>query len=186
MEVCYPTTPAQYFHLLRRQMKKSQSRPLVVMTPKSMLRLPEAKSDKFELTTGKFMEIIDDPNAANKSKIKRLILTGGKVYYDLLKYQTENKKTETAIIRVEQFYPFENDLFGEIVKSYSKANEVIWVQEEPGNMGAWTFLRERIAGHLKPGQKLSYAGRPASASPAVGSYKISISQQKQLIKEAFE
>ena len=186
MEVCYPTTPAQYFHLLRRQMKKSQSRPLVVMTPKSMLRLPEAKSDKFELTTGRFMEIIDDPNAANKSKIKRLILTGGKVYYDLLKYQTENKKTETAIIRVEQFYPFENDLFGEIVKSYSKANEVIWVQEEPGNMGAWTFLRERIFGYLKPGQKLSYAGRPASASPAVGSYKISISQQKQLIKEAFE
>jgi len=185
MQVCNVSTPAQYFHLLRRQVKHAANKPLVIMTPKSLLRHAEAKSTKKEFLTGKFYEVIDDLTVNDKSKISSLIFTSGKVFYELIKYRSDNKITNTAIIRVEQFYPFNSDEIKKIIHSYSNANKVIWVQEEPKNMGAWNFLWHRLQEIILSGQKVNYAGRPESASPAVGSAKISKQQQEELIKQAF-
>ncbi len=185
MQVCNVTTPAQYFHLLRRQIKQMMMKPLIIMTPKSLLRLHEAQSPKEEFINGKFHEIIDDQSVKEKKEINRVLLTSGKVYYDLLKYRADNKITNTAIIRVEQIYPYNNKKIREILSSYYNAKYVYWVQEEPKNMGAWNFMVSRLLEDLSDGQKLRYAGRPESASPAVGSHKISSRQQKDLIEQAF-
>lgn len=186
MEVCYPTTPSQYYHLLRRQMKKAALRPLVVMTPKSLLRHPEARSPKKNFYEGGFAEVLDDVMIEDKTKIKRVILTSGKVYYDLAKYRKEKKITDTAIVRIEQYYPYESQMVSDILASYKNAKKVHWVQEEPQNMGAWDFLDSRLLGDLAKGQKLEYIGRPASASPAVGSSRRHAQQQEDLVKKAFE
>jgi 2-oxoglutarate dehydrogenase E1 component len=186
MQVCNISTPAQYFHVLRRQIKHAVRKPLIIMTPKSLLRLPDAKSAKEEFINGKFYEIIDDLTIKNKKEIKRVILTSGKVYYDLLKYRSDNKFEDVAIVRVEQYYPYKSEMLREILASYTNAKKVIWVQEEPKNMGAWNFLALRIIEDLAEGQRLSYAGRPEGASPAVGSARKSAMQQKGLVKEAFE
>jgi multifunctional 2-oxoglutarate metabolism enzyme len=183
MQVCNVTTPAQYFHVLRRQIKQSVRKPLVIMTPKSLLRLPDARSSKDEFLTGSFREIIDD-EVKEKENIKRVILTSGKVYYDLTKYRKENKHSDTAIIRIEQFYPIRKDELKNIVSSYSSAEKMIWVQEEPRNMGAWNFVYMRLR-DATGGKELLYSGRPEGASPAVGSSKLSNQQQKDLVKEAF-
>ena len=185
MQVCNASTPAQYFHLLRRQIKHAVNRPLVIMTPKSLLRLPEARSPKKEFLTGSFQEIIDDIKVSDKKKIKRLILTSGKVFYELKKYGNENKINDTAIVRVEQFYPFKAERIKEIIHSYSQAKKVIWVQEEPMNMGAWNFLLPKLQESILPEQKIFYSGRPESASPAVGSSKTSNEQQVKLVQTAF-
>jgi multifunctional 2-oxoglutarate metabolism enzyme len=184
MQVCNITTPAQYFHVLRRQIKNAVRKPLIIMTPKSLLRHAEAKSPKEMFTSGSFMEVIDD-EIENKDNIKRLLLTSGKVYYDLTKYRSENKITNTAIIRLEQFYPFPYAKMKEILNTYKNVDKIIWVQEEPKNMGAWTFLSNRIQDNLFNGHRLEYAGRTESASPAVGSYKLSMLQQKNLVEKAF-
>ncbi|MBV6512770.1 MAG: Multifunctional 2-oxoglutarate metabolism enzyme [Ignavibacteriaceae bacterium] len=184
MEVCNPTTPAQLFHLLRRHVRKGLLRPLVIMTPKSLLRLPEAKSEFHEFTTGTFEEVIDD-KFVNKEKASRVILTSGKVYYELVNYRKEKNHEDAAIVRVEQYYPYDDAGMRELLKSYPKANKVVWVQEEPKNMGAWNFLHGRLLEDLSDGQRLFYAGRPASASPAVGSSKLSRQQQDKLIFDAF-
>ena len=186
MQVCYPSTPAQYFHILRRQMKNAIQKPLVLMTPKSLLRLPEAKSPKEEFIGGSFKEVIDDNTADKKGSIKKVLLTSGKVYYDLIKYRSDNKINDTAIVRIEQFYPYKSEQVKEILHSYSNAKNVIWVQEEPRNMGAWNFLYTRLMEDVSDHQKLSYSGRPEGASPAVGSAKISLQQQKELVEEAFK
>jgi 2-oxoglutarate dehydrogenase E1 component len=185
MEVCYPTTPAQYFHLLRRHIKKAVRRPLIIMAPKSLLRLPEARSKRNEFLEGTFLELIDDVINVDIKKINRVILTSGKIYYELNKYRMENKISDTVVVRVEQFYPYEGNLFRELFQKYSKAKKVIWVQEEPKNMGAWNFLSTRLTEDLSEGQKLYYAGRNESASPAVGSFKIAEIQQQNIIKESF-
>ncbi|MEJ2617360.1 MAG: multifunctional oxoglutarate decarboxylase/oxoglutarate dehydrogenase thiamine pyrophosphate-binding subunit/dihydrolipoyllysine-residue succinyltransferase subunit, partial [Ignavibacteriaceae bacterium] len=185
MQVCNLTTPAQYFHLLRRQIKRVERRPLIIMTPKSLLRHPEAKSPKEDFLKGTFREIIDD-NISNKDGVERVILTSGKVYYNLMKYRNANNLDEkAAIVRIEQLYPYKEEMIKEILKSYSKTEKIIWVQEEPMNMGAWNFLVPRLSGDLSKGQNLYYAGRPESASPAVGSAKISAQQQKDLVEKAF-
>jgi 2-oxoglutarate dehydrogenase E1 component len=185
MQVCNPTTPAQYFHLLRRQIKRVEGRPLIIMTPKSLLRLPEAKSPKEDFLHGIFIEVIDD-NVHDKNKVERVLLTSGKVYYDLLKYRNENNLNDkAAIVRIEQYYPYDEDTVERILKNYTNAKKVVWVQEEPSNMGAWNFLRPKLNENLANGQKLFYAGRPEGASPAVGSSRISNQQQKDLVKEAF-
>lgn len=184
MEVVYPTEPAQIFHLLRRQMKKDVRRPLVVMTPKSLLRLPEAKSYKNDFITGTFKEIIDDATITDKKSVKRLILTSGKVYYDLIKYRAENKITDTAIVRIEQLYPYEKEQIREVTGSYSNAAQVVWVQEEPKNMGAWNFLMPRLYEDIENPVRLRYVGRPSAASPAVGSAKLTMQQQQNLVREA--
>jgi len=186
MHVCNISTPAQYFHALRRQIKHAERRPLVVMTPKSLLRNPEAKSDKQEFISGRFNEILDDATIDKKKFIERIVVTSGKVYYDLLKYRTEKEIDNTAIVRVEQYYPYNGVKMKEILASYTNAKTVTWVQEEPQNMGAWSFLSPRITEDLAKGQVLHYAGRPASASPAVGSSKISAAQQKELVEKAFK
>jgi len=186
MQVCNLTTPAQYFHLLRRQIKQVMMKPLIIMTPKSLLRLPDAKSPKEEFINGRFREVIDDRSIGSKDLINNVILSSGKVYYDLLKYRTENNINNAALIRVEQLYPYKSSDIRKILSSYIKAKRVIWVQEEPRNMGAWNYIAPKLMDDLGEGQRLSYSGRPESASPAVGSHKISVRQQKELVEGAFK
>ncbi|MBX2976012.1 MAG: multifunctional oxoglutarate decarboxylase/oxoglutarate dehydrogenase thiamine pyrophosphate-binding subunit/dihydrolipoyllysine-residue succinyltransferase subunit [Ignavibacteriaceae bacterium] len=186
MEVCYPTTPAQYFHLLRRHVKKVNKRPLIIMAPKSLLRLPEARSQRVEFLEGTFKEVLDEKELLDINSVKRVLLTSGKIYYELLKYRADNNINDTVILRLEQFYPYPTDEITRLLEKYKSAGKVIWVQEEPRNMGAWSFLSTRLFEDLADGQRLLYAGRSESASPAVGSYRISERQQEGLIKEAFE
>lgn len=185
MYICNASTPAQYFHLLRRHIRHGINKPLIIMTPKSLLRHPEAKSPKEEFLKGRFNEVLDDASVKNKNLIVRIILTSGKVYYDLLKYKKDHQIMDSALIRLEQIYPYKSKEMKKIFSSYLKAMDVVWVQEEPKNMGAWNFLTLRLIEDLAEGQKLRYAGRSESASPAVGSSKISNQQQKNLIKQAF-
>lgn len=184
MYVTNVTTPAQYFHLLRRHVKHNLRKPLIVMSPKSILRSPDARSHKEEFLSGSFQEILDDPNVKEKSKIKRLILTSGKVYYDLVRYKEKNQINNTAIVRIEQFYPLQFDKLERIIDSYNSIDRFFWVQEEPKNMGAWNFLLTRFF-DARSRKKPEYSGRPESASPAVGSARISEQQQKELVKRAF-
>jgi len=185
IQVCNLSTPAQYFHVLRRQIKHAIMKPLIIMSPKSLLRHPDAKSFKHEFIDGKFCEIIDD-NSVNKKSVRNILLTSGKVYYDLLKFKAANKINDTAIIRIEQLYPFKFEKLKEILSSYENAVKVVWVQEEPQNMGAWNFIATKINYFLPDGKKLIYAGRPESASPAVGSSNVSAQQQEDLIETAFQ
>lgn len=186
MYVTNPSTPAQYFHLLRRHIKQYINKPLVVFTPKSLLRHPDAKSAKEEFLSGKFLEVIDDLSIADKSNVKKVLLCSGKVYYELQKYREHNKITDTAIVRLEQYYPFNEQLLKSVLHSYSNSKKLVWVQEEPRNMGAWNFLWHRLNDLLLPEQKLYCSSRPESASPAVGSQKLSNQQQKYLIINAFD
>ena len=156
------------------------------MTPKSLLRLPEARSSKEEFLTGKFEEVLDDNTIEKADMINHMILTCGKVYYDLFKFRSENKITNTTIVRLEQFYPYPSKKIRKIIEKYPSVKKVKWVQEEPKNMGAWNFLYHRLKDDLPKECDLDYAGRSESASPAVGSYKISIQQQKKLVKHSFE
>lgn len=186
MQVCNLTTPAQYFHLLRRQIKGGMNKPLVIMTPKSLLRLPEARSDKEEFLKGKFEEVLEDASIEKAGLVNHIILTSGKVYYDLMKFRAENSIRNTAIIRLEQYYPFPAKRIQKILGNYSSVKKITWVQEEPMNMGAWNFLYHKLRNDLPEDYKFDYVGRPESASPAVGSYKISVQQQKKVIKDAFK
>ncbi|HUX60895.1 MAG TPA: multifunctional oxoglutarate decarboxylase/oxoglutarate dehydrogenase thiamine pyrophosphate-binding subunit/dihydrolipoyllysine-residue succinyltransferase subunit [Ignavibacteriaceae bacterium] len=186
IQVCNLTTPAQYFHVLRRQAKQAIGKPLIIMTPKSLLRLPEAKSKKEDFINGKFYEIIDDEKISNKDSVEKIIITSGKVYYDLIKFREANKISNSAVIRMEQYYPYKSKLIKGILASYKNVKRVTWVQEEPKNMGAWNFLASRLVEDLSEGQKLNYAGRPESASPAVGSAKKAAKQQAELVEEAFK
>lgn len=186
MYVSNPSTPAQYFHLLRRHIKLNINKPLIVFTPKSLLRHPDAKSSKEEFLSGKFNEVIDDLAVNDKSKIKKVILCSGKVFYEFVKYKQQNKIYDTAIVRLEQYYPFSEQQVKNVLQSYSVAKKIVWVQEEPRNMGAWNFLWHRLTELLLPEQKLFCSSRPESASPAVGSQKISNQQQKYLIINAFD
>jgi len=185
MQVCNITTPAQYFHLLRRQIKTAMKIPLVIMTPKSLLRLHEAKSSKEDFINGKFEEVLDDNSIEKPDSINHIILTSGKVYYDLLKYKNENNFSKTAIVRLEQFYPYPSKKLQKIIKRYRSVKKVKWVQEEPKNMGAWNFLYHKLRSNLPENCELDYVGRLESASPAVGSNKIAVQQQTKLVKDAF-
>jgi multifunctional 2-oxoglutarate metabolism enzyme len=184
MQVCYPTTPAQYFHLLRRQVHQKIERPLIVMTPKSLLRLPAASSTIDELTTGGFQPVIDDAKITDKSKVKRIVLCSGKVFYDLDAGREDANDNRTAIVRLEQFYPFPAEKLREIFASYQNSSEIFWTQEEPQNMGGWFFVAPRLEEIMPEKLKLKYVGRVASASPATGSYAIHELEQKQIVEEA--
>lgn len=184
MIVCNPSNSEQYFHLLRRQTKHKHKKPLIIMTPKSLLRLPEAKSKKFEFTEGMFDVMIDD-DVKDKSEISRVIVTSGKVYYDLNRYRKENNINDTAIVRLEQYYPYHTEVMREILKSYDKANEVVWVQEEPRNMGAWNFLAILLNDDLMDHQKLYCVSPDASASPAAGSLSKFNEEHNEVLKKAF-
>jgi 2-oxoglutarate dehydrogenase E1 component len=188
LQVCYPTTPAQYFHLLRRQVKQKTARPLIVMTPKSLLRLPAASSTVEDLTSGGFRPVLDDAaiadKAADKIGVKRIVVCSGKIFYDLDSARENAAGQSTAIVRLEQFYPFPGTRLKEIFASYSNATEIFWTQEEPKNMGGWTFVEERLREILPENVDFKYVGRTASASPATGSYAIHELEQKQIVEEA--
>ena len=188
MQVVQPTTASQIFHVLRRQMVRNLRKPLIIFTPKSLLRNKDATSPVSEFTSGQFQTIIAENNEAvlkNAAKVKRIIACSGKVYYDLAKKREEKGLDDVAIIRVEQLYPFPHKAFSAEVKRFSNATEIVWCQDEPQNQGAWFFVQHNIHENMLPGQKLGYAGRAASASPAVGYAHLHQDQQKALIDAAF-
>jgi 2-oxoglutarate dehydrogenase E1 component len=186
MQVVQPTTASQIFHLLRRQMVRQFRKPLVIMTPKSLLRNKDATSPLTEFTKGEFHTVIPEQNAEiDAAKVKRIIACSGKVYYDLVKKREEKKASDVAIIRVEQLYPFPHKAFQTEIKRYSNASEIVWCQDEPQNQGSWFFVQHYIHENMLEGQKLGYAGRPASASPAVGYAHLHQEQQKTLLDHAF-
>jgi 2-oxoglutarate dehydrogenase E1 component len=184
MQVCYPTTPAQYFHLLRRQVKQEAVRPLIVMTPKSLLRLPAASSSIGELESGGFRPVIDDARITDRAKVKRVVVCSGKVYYDLEAAREESDKGDVAVVRLEQFYPFPAAALKDIVASYANTREIVWTQEEPQNMGGWTFVQDRLRDIAPKTMAVRYVGRTASASPATGSYAIHQLEQKQIVDDS--
>lgn len=185
MAVCNPTTPAQYYHLLRAQGKYKRRRPLVCMTPKSLLRHPDARSTKAELINGTFMPVIDDV-ISSKEKISCIILTSGKIYYDLMKYKVASvPRTDTAVIRIERYYPFPSEQIKKVLSSYSYAKEVVWVQEEPENMGALSFIAMNLPNSLAGWQKLFHISREPSPSPGPGSYSKYIETQKSICQKSF-
>jgi 2-oxoglutarate decarboxylase len=184
LQVCYPTTPAQYFHLLRRQVRPGMERPLVVITPKSLLRLPAAASALDDLTSGGFVPIIDDAEIANPESVERLVLCSGKVYYDLVEARKKDRVENIAIVRMEQFYPFPQTRLREVLSRYSQARQLVWAQEEPKNMGGWSFVEQRLEKLLPACDRPIYVGRAASASPATGSYSIHQAEQARLVSEA--
>ena len=184
IKVCQPTCPAQVFHLLRRQMTTMTRKPLVILTPKSLLRHKEAVSRLDELSGGEFRNIIDD-SSADPKKITRMVACSGKVYYDLLNRRRENTMENVAIIRIEQLYPFPVDDFSAVLLRYPLLKEIVWCQDEPKNQGYWRFLQHYIMKAMKPGQLFGYAGRPASASTACGYAAMHALQQKALLDQAY-
>ena len=185
MQVCVPSNAAQIFHLLRRQMLRPFRKPLVVMTPKSLLRKKEAASSIQELANGSFQTVIPDTMTVDEKGVKRIIACCGKVYYDLVLKRTELQKADTAIIRVEQLYPFPHKQFEAQMKRYPNASEVVWCQEEPQNQGAWYQTAHYFRENMREDQKLYYAGRPASAAPAGGYMARHNERQKTLVEQAF-
>jgi 2-oxoglutarate dehydrogenase E1 component len=187
-QVCVPTTPAQIFHLLRRQMIRKVRKPLVIITPKSLLRHKEAISTMDELAHGRFQTVIGETEALDAKKVKRVVLCQGKIYYELLAYRREQGIKDTALVRIEQLYPFPTDAFAKaVVDAFPNAKEIVWCQEEPRNQGAWYWLasRQHLMNVLGPKRKLLLVSRPASASPAVGYYAKHNAQQKAVIENAF-
>ncbi|HRP76149.1 MAG TPA: 2-oxoglutarate dehydrogenase E1 component [Rhodocyclaceae bacterium] len=186
-QVCVPTTPAQVFHLLRRQMIRKVRKPLVIITPKSLLRHKEAVSSLEELSGGRFQTVIGEIEKLDPKKVKRIVLCQGKIYYELLAHRRENEIKDTAILRIEQLYPFPVQAFSDAVAQFPSAREFVWCQEEPRNQGAWYWLasRQHLANVLGPKRKLLLVSRPAAASPAVGYYAKHNQQQKEVIENAF-
>jgi 2-oxoglutarate dehydrogenase E1 component len=185
IQVCQPTTASQIFHLLRRQMIRSLRKPLVIMTPKSLLRNKDATSPLAEFTKGSFQTVIPENRELKADKVKRVIVCSGKVYYDLAKKRDEREADDVAILRVEQLYPFPHKAFAAELKKYPNATDLVWCQDEPQNQGAWFFIQHNIHENMSEGQKLGYAGRAASASPAVGYSHLHAEQQKALVDAAF-
>lgn len=184
MQVCVPSTPAQIFHLLRRQVVRPARKPLIVMTPKSLLRHKLAVSNLEELNSGEYQNVIGETEIAKNTE--RVIFCCGKVYYDLVEYRQKQNIKNTAIVRIEQLYPFPTESIKKILqKDYAKIQPIIWCQEEPKNQGAWSFIQAEIASCLAPSQQLRYVGREAAAATAVGSAKLHLQQQQKLVEEAF-
>jgi 2-oxoglutarate dehydrogenase E1 component len=196
IQVCNCTTPAQYFHLLRRQMyggadRRGVRKPLIIFTPKFLLRYPKAASRLEDLTSGAFQEVIGDSQYVG-SQVRRILLCSGKVYYDLIHKREELGRSDVAIIRLEQLYPFPLQRLTDILRRYSDNAELFWVQEEPENMGAWYHVEEQMQPIIDPGgssgpmkRQLRYVGRPTAASPAAGAHKVHHDQQEGLVTEAF-
>lgn len=186
MQVCAPTTPAQIFHLLRRQLLRPVRIPLIVMTPKSLLRHKMAVSTLEDLTQGQFQLVIPEVDDIKSDKVRKIVLCSGKVYYDLLTKRQEDKMNDVAIIRIEQLYPFPYEELRELLSQYKKTKQVVWCQEEPKNQGAWFITRDRLLACLQKGQELTYAGRAPSAAPAAGYPALHKKQQTELVEEALK
>ncbi|NML59519.1 2-oxoglutarate dehydrogenase E1 component [Massilia sp. RP-1-19] len=186
MQVVQPTTAAQIFHLLRRQMVRQFRKPLVIMTPKSLLRNKDAGSPLTDLAKGSFQTVIGETDdKIDAKKVKRVVACSGKVYYDLVNARKTRGQSDTAIIRVEQLYPFPHKSFAAELKKFPNATELVWAQDEPQNQGAWFQIQHNLFENMESGQRLAYAGRPASAAPAVGYYDKHYAQQKDLLETAF-
>jgi 2-oxoglutarate dehydrogenase E1 component len=186
MQVVQPTSASQIFHLLRRQMVRQFRKPLVIFTPKSLLRAKDATSPLSDFTKGEFKTVIGPQRTeVEGEKVKRVICCSGKVAYDLIRKRDDKKAWDVAIIRVEQLYPFPHKAFAAEMKRFPNATEVVWCQDEPQNQGAWFFVQHYVHENMLDGQKLGYAGRPASASPAVGYSHLHQEQQKALLEQAF-
>ncbi|MGV3771980.1 MAG: 2-oxoglutarate dehydrogenase E1 component, partial [Verrucomicrobiales bacterium] len=185
IQVAYPTTPAQYFHLLRRQNVRPWRKPLVVMTPKSLLRHPEVTSTLEECATGEFQHVIADQSSAAPANVRRVLICSGKIYYELAKRRQELARQDVAIVRVEQLYPLRQKTMEQVLSVYKPGTEMIWVQEEPENMGAWRYMLVIFGAQLF--QKFPFSGiyRPASASPATGSTNSHKKEQEELLQKAF-
>ena len=184
MQVMNLTTPSQYFHALRKQALQEKKKPLVIMSPKSLLRHPMAVCSINQLAEGKFQPFIEDPAATGQKTLNRIVFSTGKVYYDLLKEKEEQQLENVAIARVEQLYPFPDKDVLHYLRNFKKVKEIVWCQEEPRNMGSWFYIAPRFSELLQSGQKLIYAGRQASASPAAGQKKIHDAEQARLVREA--
>jgi len=186
MQIAQPTTAAQIFHLLRRQMIRPFRKPLVIMTPKSLLRHKDAASELSDLARGEFLTVIGDrDDSIDPKKVKRVVLCSGKVYFDLARARSERKEDDVVILRIEQLYPFPHKALAAELRKYPAANEIVWCQDEPANQGPWFYAQHYVLENMTDGQKLGYAGRPPSASPAVGYYAKHVEQQKALIDTAF-
>jgi len=184
IQVCVPSTPAQMFHMLRRQMVRKYRKPLIVMTPKSLLRHKLAVNTLEDICQGSFQNVIDEVDDVSADKIKRIIMCSGKVYYDLLIQRRESKLTHVVIIRIEELYPFPADSLNIVLDKYENAEQLIWCQEEPKNQGAWDYFEPRFAAKLDHPCMVEYVGRDPSAAPAVGSAKVHAQQQKKLVRGA--
>jgi len=185
MQVVQPTNASQIFHLLRRQMIRMFRKPLVIMTPKSLLRHKDAASDLVDLARGEFHTVIADSSVSDPAKVRRTILCSGKVYYDLKAERGERKADDVALIRIEQLYPFPHKALSNEFKRYPSLTDIVWCQDEPQNMGGWFYVQHHLLEQMSETQKLGYAGRAPSSSPAVGYYAKHIEQQKALIDAAF-
>jgi 2-oxoglutarate dehydrogenase E1 component len=179
MLVCYPTTPAQHFHMLRQQLKRNFRKPLIVMTPKSLLRHPKATSSVDDLMKGAFHRVLDDPSVKSAESISQVLFCTGKVYYDLIAHREAAERDDVAIIRIEQLYPFPEQPIREVLDRYKKAEQFVWVQEEPKNMGAWRHMDAYFREVLEV--TLPYVGRDANASPAVASTKMHAQEQEKIL-----
>jgi 2-oxoglutarate dehydrogenase E1 component len=184
IQVCSPTTPSQIFHLLRRQLIRPYRKPLIVMSPKSLLRHKLAVSTLEDLTTGHFQPVIGEQDDINPKKVTRLVMCAGKVFYDLLEARRKDELKHVAIARIEQLYPFPDELFKAEVGRYPQLKDFIWCQEEPQNQGAWYQSRHHFSDNLDPKICITYAGREASAAPAVGNFRVHIEQQKAVVQSA--
>jgi len=186
MQVCVPTTPAQMFHMLRRQMIRPLRRPLIVMTPKSLLRHKLSVSSVNDLIEGKFQTVIGEVDAIQPADVKRVVICSGKVYYDLLEERRLRHIEDVAILRLEQLHPFPKDYLKAELDKFPAATQIVWCQEEPKNQGSWYQISYylRMLRNKSPKQKLKYVGREGSPSPAVGYYKLHVEQQRKLVLEA--
>ncbi len=184
IQVCAPTTPAQMFHLLRRQMLRQYRKPLIVMTPKSMLRSKASASSLQLVAEGGFQLVIDDRALADRSLVKRVVLCSGKVFYDLLDARDNEKLHNVALVRIEQLYPFPRTDVMDMLSRYPNTTELTWCQEEPQNQGAWYCIKHKIEACVGENQLLFYAGRSSSASPAVGRHSVHLEEQRALVQEA--
>jgi 2-oxoglutarate dehydrogenase E1 component len=186
MQIVQPTSASQIFHVLRRQMVRMFRKPLIIMTPKSLLRAKDATSPLSEFTKGEFRTVIGEQDSGiDAAKVKRIVVCSGKVYYDLVKKREEKKAGDVAIMRVEQLYPFPHKAFAAEMKKYPNVTDLVWCQDEPQNQGAWFFVQHYIHENMSDGQRLGYAGRAPSASPAVGYSHLHAEQQKALLDNAF-
>lgn len=184
MQVCVPTTPAQMFHMLRRQMVRSLRKPLIVLTPKSLLRHKLSTSPLEDLSGGHFHEIIPEIDELNAKDVRTVVFCSGKVYYDLLEARRADERNDVAVVRIEQLYPFPDTEYQEQLSKYRNANDVVWCQEEPMNQGAWYQVRHRLQAGLESRHELRYAGREHAASTAAGYFKLHVAEQKALIESA--
>jgi 2-oxoglutarate dehydrogenase E1 component len=184
IQIVVPSNAAQFFHMIRRQVLRPMRKPLIVMTPKSLLRKKEASSPLTDLANGQFQVIIPETEKLSAKKVRRVVFCAGKVYYDIVAERAKRGIDDVAVVRIEQLYPFPHEEFQAQIELYANAKSVVWAQEEPMNQGAWFSIQHYLLRQLRPDQALTYAGRASSASPAVGYLQLHNEQQRQLVDAA--